>query len=80
MLAVTDPFSKTVSGLVSDDGRAAIVRFQFAGQATDVTAATKSDLHAVTDALQAELPAGSTVALGGDLFPSRCPPSRSSRR
>ncbi|WP_040166335.1 MMPL family transporter [Microbacterium gorillae] len=68
VLAVTDPFSQTVSGLVSDDGSAAIVQLQFDGQATDVPDATKNDLRAATAALQTELPKGSTVSLGGDLF------------
>ena len=34
ILAVTDPFDEMVTGLVSDDGDAAIVRLQFDGQAT----------------------------------------------
>jgi putative drug exporter of the RND superfamily len=68
VLAVTDPYSKDISGLVSDDGSAAIVRLQFDGEATDVPAATKTDLTAIVDDLRTELPAGSQVSLGGDLF------------
>ncbi|MEN2740434.1 MMPL family transporter [Microbacterium sp. X-17] len=73
VLAVTDPFSNTVTGLVSDDGSAALVRFQFAGQATDVSATTRSTLKGITADLQSALPAGSTVALGGDLFSQSLP-------
>jgi putative drug exporter of the RND superfamily len=73
VLAVTDPFSDSVQGLVSDDDRAAIVRFQFAGQATDVSPDTRTGLQAITAELQSNLPAGSTVALGGDLFSQSLP-------
>jgi putative drug exporter of the RND superfamily len=73
VLAVTDPFDQTVKGLVSDDDTAAIVRFQFAGQATDVSPETRDGLRAITDDLQAALPDGSVVALGGDLFSQSLP-------
>ena len=68
ILAVTDPFSEIVNGQVSEDGDAAIVRMQFDGQATDVPPGTKTALQDVAAELRAELPAGSEVALGGDLF------------
>ena len=68
ILAVTDPFSEIVNGQVSDDGDAAIVRMQFDGQATDVPPETKTALQDVAAELRDELPAGSQVALGGDLF------------
>ncbi|MCR2810830.1 MULTISPECIES: MMPL family transporter [unclassified Microbacterium] len=68
ILAVTDPFDEMVNGLVSEDGDAAIVRLQFDGQATDVPAETKTALQDVATELREELPAGSEVALGGDLF------------
>ncbi|HEX5857889.1 MAG TPA: MMPL family transporter [Microbacterium sp.] len=68
MLAVTDPFDEIVNGQVSDDGDAAIVRMQFDGQATDVPAGTKTALKDVTAELREQLPAGSQVELGGDLF------------
>ena len=68
VLAVTDPFDEMVSGMVSDDGAAAIVRLQFDGQTTDVPAETKTALQDVAADLRAELPEGSRVAMGGDLF------------
>ncbi len=68
ILAVTDPFSEIVNGQISEDGDAAIVRMQFDGQATDVPPGTKTALQDVAAELRAELPAGSEVALGGDLF------------
>ncbi|MET0782325.1 MAG: MMPL family transporter, partial [Microbacterium sp.] len=68
ILAVTDPFSEIVNGQVSDAGDAAIVRMQFDGQATDIPPGTKTALQDVAGELRDELPAGSEVALGGDLF------------
>ena len=53
---------------MSEDGDAAIVRMQFDGQATDVPPETKTALQDVAAELRDELPAGSQVALGGDLF------------
>ncbi|MFG6490970.1 efflux RND transporter permease subunit [Microbacterium sp. P03] len=71
--AATDPFDENVSGLVSDDDSAAIVRLQFDGQTSDVTADTKTDLREVTTTLQDALPDGSQVLLGGDLFSQSIP-------
>lgn len=73
VLAVSDPYDESISGLISDDGSAALVRFQFEGQASSVSDETKDQLFEITDALQAELPAGTTVALGGDLFSQSLP-------
>ncbi|MEC8761931.1 MAG: MMPL family transporter, partial [Actinomycetota bacterium] len=73
VLAVSDPYDESLSGLISDGGSAALVRFQFEGQASSVSSETKDELFEITDALQAELPAGTTVALGGDLFSQSLP-------
>ncbi|RKT33252.1 RND superfamily putative drug exporter [Microbacterium sp. AG1240] len=73
VLAVTDPFDQTVSGLVSDDGDAAIIRLQFDGQSGDVSPEAKASLTDVSNALGVELPEGSQVALGGDLFGTSIP-------
>ena len=73
VLAVSDPYDESISGLISDGGSAALVRFQFEGQASSVSSETKDELFEITDALQAELPAGTTVALGGDLFSQSLP-------
>ena len=71
--AVQDPFDEMVTGLVSEDDRAAIVRLQFDGQATDVPADTETALQDAAQSLRDELPAGSRVAVGGDLFSSSVP-------
>ncbi|GAA2075596.1 MMPL family transporter [Microbacterium hatanonis] len=73
VLAVTDPFDQTVAGLVSDDGDAAIIRLQFDGQSGDVSPEAKASLTDVSTSLGAELPEGSQVALGGDLFGTSIP-------
>lgn len=73
VLAVTDPFNKMVTGLVSDDGSAAIIRLQFDGQATDVSPETKTALKDIGTDLQQALPDGSQVAVGGDLFSQSLP-------
>ena len=73
VLGVTDPFDDTVSGLVSDDGGAAIIRLQFDGAATDVSAESKQALQDAADRLESAVPGGSQVALGGDLFSTSVP-------
>ncbi|MCR2825997.1 MMPL family transporter, partial [Microbacterium sp. zg.Y909] len=73
VLAVTDPFDDMVSGLVSDDERAAIVRLQFDGQAIDVSEETTQALRGISADVRDELPAGAQVALGGDLFGTSIP-------
>ncbi|SFI17158.1 MULTISPECIES: MMPL family transporter [Microbacterium] len=73
VIAVTDPFDEMVDGLVSEDGRAAIVRLQFDGQSTDVTAETKDELRSVAADVRADMPDGSSVAMGGDLFSTSVP-------
>jgi len=73
VIAVTDPFNEMVSGMVSDDESAAIIRLQFDGQSTDVSDETKDGLEAVADDLRETLPEGSEVAMGGDLFSTSVP-------
>ncbi|MCT2085379.1 MMPL family transporter [Microbacterium enclense] len=71
--AVTNPFDERISGGVSDDGRAAIVRIQFSGEATAVPAATEEGLREDTTALGDALPSGSQAVLGGQLFATEIP-------
>ena len=73
VLAVTDPFNEMVTGLVSDDASAAIIRLQFDGQATSVPPETKTALKDIGADLEESLPAGSQVAVGGDLFSQSIP-------
>ncbi|MFB7883807.1 MMPL family transporter [Microbacterium sp. NPDC056057] len=73
VIAVTDPFNEMVTGMVSDDESAAIIRLQFDGQSTDVSDETKEGLEQVADDLRETLPEGSQVAMGGDLFSTSVP-------
>ena len=73
VIAVTDPYDDTISGLLSDDGTAAIIRMQFEGQATEISDETVASAEAIADDLAESLPAGSQAALGGDLFSTAVP-------
>ncbi|MGP3534487.1 MMPL family transporter [Microbacterium sp. RD1] len=73
VLAVSDPFDENLSGLVTDDADAAIVRLQFDGQGTSVPASAKQALTDAADAFAADLPDGAQSALGGDLFANSVP-------
>ena len=73
VLAVTDPFDDMVSGMISDDHEAALIRLQFEGTVTDVPDATKTALEEASASLGAALPEGSQVVVGGDLFSTSLP-------
>ncbi len=73
VLAVTDPFDEMITGSVSDDDRAALIRLQFEGTVTDVPAETKTALEDISASLGAALPSGSQVVVGGDLFSTSLP-------
>lgn len=73
VLSATSPYDENVSGMINDDETAGIIRLQFDGQSTDVSAQTKDDLRAVVADLADELPAGSQTSLGGELFATSIP-------
>jgi len=73
VLSATSPYDENVSGMINDDKTAGIIRLQFDGQASDVSASTKDALTKVVDDLGAELPDGSRTSLGGDLFATSIP-------
>lgn len=73
VLAATSPFNEMVTGMVSDEDTAAILRLQFDGQATDVTEKTTDALTAIARELADDLPEGSSAVLGGDLFAMSIP-------
>ncbi|MFT3888268.1 MAG: MMPL family transporter [Arachnia sp.] len=65
--SVTSPWNELVDGLVSDDGRAAIIQMNL----DFGLAPSEADLQPVTDvadALRADLPAGSQVSMGGEAY------------
>jgi RND superfamily putative drug exporter len=69
----TSPYSTTVKNLISDDRSAAIITVQLKGQQTTVSAETKAALTDAGAALQKDLPTGSQVAVGGQLFSQTLP-------
>jgi RND superfamily putative drug exporter len=71
--SATSPYDEMVTGMISDDDTAAIVRLQFEGSQTSVTDEDKEALHAVVDDLAEDLPEGSQTALGGELFATELP-------
>ncbi|MBS1673757.1 MAG: MMPL family transporter [Actinobacteria bacterium] len=73
VLAATSPFDERVNGMVSDNHSAAIVRLQFDGQASSVSAATKDELRTAVSDLQTELPSEARAVIGGDLFSMSIP-------
>lgn len=73
VLAATSPYDEHVTGMVSDDRSAAIVRLQFDGHASDVSAATKDTLRAAVSDLEKDLPQGAHAVIGGDLFSMSIP-------
>ncbi|MCL2849069.1 MAG: MMPL family transporter, partial [Micrococcales bacterium] len=70
---VSDPFVGDTAGMVSADGRAAIVTVHMAGQGTAVPTVVKDRLTQARDELAQTLPEGTEVALGGDLFSINVP-------
>ena len=73
MSNATSPYGDMVDGLISDDGKAAIVQLQLEGQATTISDDVKQQITDRVHALSDELPDGSTVKLGGDLFATELP-------
>lgn len=73
VLAVTSPYDKRVSGLVNSTKTAAIVRLQFDGEASTVTAETRDALTREVTELSRTLPEDSRTSLGGELFASSVP-------
>jgi RND superfamily putative drug exporter len=69
----TSPYSSTVKDLISDDRTAAIITVQLHGQQTTVPAATKTAISDAGARLRTELPSGSQVAVGGQLFSQNLP-------
>nr|WP_193571208.1 efflux RND transporter permease subunit [Diaminobutyricibacter tongyongensis] len=71
--AVTSPYNERVKNTVSSDGSAAVITVQLTGQQSTVTAATKDAVKAAGADLQSALPAGSQVAVGGQVFSQTLP-------
>lgn len=66
--AAGSPYSTTVKGAISDDRTAAVISVQLTEDSSHVTDATREDLLATKAAFLRQLPAGTTVAVGGSVF------------
>ncbi|MFI2753696.1 MMPL family transporter [Cellulomonas sp. P22] len=71
--AVTDPYDGSVSGTISSGGEALVVTIQVAGQSSTVSDELRESLSDIADTLEADLPDGSQVSLGGDLYNNDVP-------
>ncbi|WP_348272850.1 MMPL family transporter [Rathayibacter sp. VKM Ac-2760] len=71
--AVTDPYSDTVEGTISEAGNALVITTQMDGSATTTSVESRDALKAEATTLQDALPAGTVVSLGGDLFSQSLP-------
>ena len=71
--AVVSPYAEDLGGAIADDGRAAILRIQFEGQRADLAPGTLTTVEDLAGRLATDLPAGTQVVLGGDLFARNCP-------
>ena len=66
--SATSPYDSTASANLSPDHSAALVPIQLSVGATAVLPATSEALQAAGTALEADLPEGSQVSVGGQLF------------
>lgn len=71
--AVTDPYGEQVTGMISDDGQALVVTIQVDGQSNTVSQELLDSVSSITDTLETDLPDGSQVSLGGDLYGNQVP-------
>lgn len=71
--SVTTPYSEFVSGMISEDEHAGLLQLNLKGSLEDVTDEDRASLQELTHTLQAELPAGSTLSLGGEAFSIEVP-------
>lgn len=71
--SVQDPYNEHVSGMISDDGTAGLLRVNVAKiMVSEFTDAQREELIKAGDALQASIP-GSTVHVGGEVFSVKMP-------
>ena len=71
--AVSYPFAEQAPSGLSDDGRAALLTIQIADAQSDVPEVTTDGITRVAADLADELPAGSQVSYGGDVFSTSIP-------
>jgi len=70
---VSSPFSELAPTGLSDNGQAALLTIQIQAELSDVPAATEQGIIDQASALQGELPSGSQVSYGGNVFSTSIP-------
>ena len=70
---VTSPFNERINGAISGNDKAGLLSVQFDGATSTITPASLSELEAATEQLSKDLPAGSTVSLGGQIYSQSMP-------
>ncbi|MBB1514947.1 MMPL family transporter [Tessaracoccus sp. MC1679] len=66
--AVTSPWNEYVDGLISDSGRAAIIQLSLDFDGQSPTEEQLEPISEVADALQAAMPEGTQVSMGGEAY------------
>ncbi|AXE54344.1 MMPL family transporter [Aurantimicrobium sp. MWH-Uga1] len=69
----TSPFNERINGAISDNDKAGLLSIQFSGPTAEITDASLAELEKATEKLQADLPEGSTVSLGGQIYSQSMP-------
>ncbi|MFA9277029.1 MAG: MMPL family transporter, partial [Rhodoluna sp.] len=70
---VTSPFNERINGAISENDKAGLISVQFDGPTSTITPDSLAELEAATEQLSSDLPAGSTVSLGGQIYSSSMP-------
>ena len=70
---VTSPFNERINGAISYNDKAGLISVQFDGPTSTITPDSLAELEAATEQLSSDLPAGSTVSLGGQIYSSSMP-------
>ncbi|MEL4356322.1 MULTISPECIES: MMPL family transporter [unclassified Luteococcus] len=69
----TSPYDPMTSGLLSDDGRAAMIQLQLDKTMATITDGDRARLVDVANRLEAELPPGSEITMGGQAYAIEVP-------
>ncbi|MDH6532775.1 RND superfamily putative drug exporter [Aurantimicrobium minutum] len=71
--SASSPFSENIHGAVSANDKAGLMSIQFTGPTATIKTSSLAQLEKATESLQAELPTGSTVSLGGQIYSQSMP-------
>ena len=69
----TSPFNERINGAISKNDKAGLISIQFSGPTAEITDASLAELEKATEQLKADLPEGSTVSLGGQMYSQSMP-------